>query len=258
MNQGHRSSSEAPHQARKSRSGRGETRPRESYPVGVPIQPPPGVAYRAPLPVPTPPPPFPAPSPFEMAPEPFPVFAPLPPPPSRTPAPPRFQADFSLAVKVVLVLGLVIVCMATGWFLFGRRDSQPQPVAKGPVAPAGGELKKDEKKDGEPGASKGDRPPPPEGLPAGERVTFASHVHPIFAARCINCHGSPKKRGGLDVRTIAALRVGGESGPSVKAGPVEETVLWRSIATDRMPPGRTKLTAAERALIRDWIARGAP
>jgi hypothetical protein len=95
------------------------------------------------------------------------------------------------------------------------------------------------------------RPPKP-----AAQVTFASHVLPIFRAKCISCHGGRKTKGDLDLRTVAALLEGGESGPGIKAGDVEASVLWKFIVNDKMPPGRKKrkkLTANEKELIRAWI-----
>jgi hypothetical protein len=98
-----------------------------------------------------------------------------------------------------------------------------------------------------------DRPKP------AAQVTFATHILPIFRAKCISCHGGRKTKGGLDLRTVAALLEGGESGSGFKPGNVEESVLWSYIVTDKMPPGKKKrkknkkLTSEEKNLIRQWI-----
>jgi predicted component of type VI protein secretion system len=93
---------------------------------------------------------------------------------------------------------------------------------------------------------------PPEN-PAGPRVTFDEHVRPVFQAKCALCHSPAKKRGGLDLSTVAALLKGGDSGPAVVAGSLEKSLLWESIDTDRMPPLGKKVSEAEKKLIRDWI-----
>jgi hypothetical protein len=89
------------------------------------------------------------------------------------------------------------------------------------------------------------------------QVTFATHIRPIFRAKCISCHGGRKTKGDLDLRTVAALFEGGDSGPGIKAGDVEASVLWTYIVNDKMPPGKKKkkkkLTAREKQLIRAWI-----
>jgi hypothetical protein len=102
---------------------------------------------------------------------------------------------------------------------------------------------------------KSEDPPKP-----ADQVTFAAHILPIFRAKCISCHGGRKTKGGLDLRTVAALLEGGDSGPGFKPGNVEESVLWSYIVTDKMPPGKKKrkkknkkLTPEEKSLIREWI-----
>lgn len=98
-------------------------------------------------------------------------------------------------------------------------------------------------------------PPMPQAQAAG--VTFEQHVLPIFQAKCVNCHGAIKQKADLDVRTLAALRKGGDSGPSVVAGSLERSPLWESIVSNRMPPNRNKLTEAEKKVLQEWIVSGA-
>ncbi|HZT82790.1 MAG TPA: c-type cytochrome domain-containing protein [Gemmataceae bacterium] len=97
--------------------------------------------------------------------------------------------------------------------------------------------------------------PQPAPMPGG--LTFTKNILPLFEAKCVSCHGGGKKKGGLDVRTVAALLKGGENGPALVPGNLEKSSLWDSIDTNRMPPGRNKLTPAEKKLIHDWIAAGA-
>jgi mono/diheme cytochrome c family protein len=99
--------------------------------------------------------------------------------------------------------------------------------------------------------------PPPE--PAGERMvlTYETHILPIMQRSCISCHGDRKKRGGLDLRTLASLKRGGDSGAGVKPGDPASSPLLESIVSGQMPPGKRKLSDAEKQLIREWIAGGA-
>jgi hypothetical protein len=88
-------------------------------------------------------------------------------------------------------------------------------------------------------------------------VFFDKDVLPIFEKRCTFCHGAEKKRGGLDLRTVAALTKGGDSGTTLVPGKPDKSPLWEVIDTDRMPTGPVKLPKEEREIIRKWILSGA-
>src|SRR5205814_859859 len=51
--------------------------------------------------------------------------------------------------------------------------------------------------------------------PARRELTYEKHVLPIMQRACLSCHGAPKKRGGLDLRTYSTLLRGGDSGAGV-------------------------------------------
>ncbi|HYT94124.1 MAG TPA: PSD1 and planctomycete cytochrome C domain-containing protein [Gemmataceae bacterium] len=93
--------------------------------------------------------------------------------------------------------------------------------------------------------------------PAREPLTFEKHVLPIFRAHCLRCHGAEKQSGALDLRTKATLLAGGESGPALVPGSPTGSLLWEKLAKDRMPPGKDKLPAADKATLRAWIESGA-
>jgi mono/diheme cytochrome c family protein len=100
------------------------------------------------------------------------------------------------------------------------------------------------------------QPLPPE--PARPVPTFAKDVQPIFQAKCITCHGNNnKKKGDLDLRSLAALHKGGESGSVIVRGQPDKSPLWESVEIGTMPPGKAKLTAAEKDTVRRWIEGGA-
>jgi hypothetical protein len=83
-------------------------------------------------------------------------------------------------------------------------------------------------------------------------------VLPVLTQKCLGCHGGLRQRGGLDLRTPAAMLQGGDSGPVVKPGDPDASELWKKVQADKMPPGEKKLSAAEKAAIRQWIAAGLP
>ena len=94
-------------------------------------------------------------------------------------------------------------------------------------------------------------------------LTFDKDIKPIFRAKCTSCHGDPPKDkkpdGGLDLRTMMAIKAGGNSGG---AGAIPKSLkdspIWEQIDEGKMPPpNKDKLTAKETQMIRDWIVRGA-
>jgi hypothetical protein len=88
-------------------------------------------------------------------------------------------------------------------------------------------------------------------------LTYEKNILPIVQRSCVSCHSAMKKKGGLDLRSLAALVRGGDSGPGVKAGNPDDSPLLERVASNSMPPGPRKLTNVEKQLIRDWIASGA-
>ena len=81
----------------------------------------------------------------------------------------------------------------------------------------------------------------------------------IVQAKCIACHGATRMSD-LDLRTSASMLKGGKRGPAVVPGDAEASLLYKAVKRDgelQMPPGKAPLTAAELAVIREWINAGA-
>jgi mono/diheme cytochrome c family protein len=103
-------------------------------------------------------------------------------------------------------------------------------------------------------------------MPAVATETVSeTEVRGILQARCIACHGSEKKSGGLDLRTVASRLKGGKSGPALVPGKPGESLLYKRIVDGQMPPEKEAKqlavelpTASETEKIRAWIAAGAP
>ncbi|MFN4258693.1 MAG: c-type cytochrome domain-containing protein [Gemmataceae bacterium] len=94
----------------------------------------------------------------------------------------------------------------------------------------------------------------PEPAAAPAPISFEKDVLPILEAKCVSCHGDGKNRkAGLDVRTPAAILKGGKSGPSLNVVNRKRSLLWISVATDDMPPGKDKFTPEEKQLLRRWV-----
>jgi hypothetical protein len=89
-------------------------------------------------------------------------------------------------------------------------------------------------------------------------LTYEKDVRPILKAACFQCHGEePKPKGKLDLRLVKLMRKGGRSGPAVRPGKPDESLLWERVAADEMPRGPKKLTPAQKAVLKAWIAQGA-
>jgi hypothetical protein len=97
----------------------------------------------------------------------------------------------------------------------------------------------------------------PADAPTPAPPAFEKDILPIFQARCLRCHGAEKQKADLDLRTKTALLKGGETGPAVTPGSAAKSLLWEKVAADKMPPGKEKMTAVEKALLRAWIDGGA-
>jgi mono/diheme cytochrome c family protein len=99
---------------------------------------------------------------------------------------------------------------------------------------------------------------PANGAKPPEQPTFEQHIRPIFKAHCFDCHGEGEKlKAELDLRLRKLMVKGGESGPAIVPGQPEKSLLYEKIQSGEMPKRDKKLSPAEVALIRQWIAQGA-
>ncbi|MBL8830608.1 MAG: PSD1 domain-containing protein [Planctomycetaceae bacterium] len=97
---------------------------------------------------------------------------------------------------------------------------------------------------------------------AQDGIDFRRDIQPLLASRCYKCHGPSTAEGGLrlDDRTAALKPADSGKHAVVPSKPQESELLKRTSASDeseRMPPDGKPLTAAQIALLRDWIAQGA-
>jgi len=95
-------------------------------------------------------------------------------------------------------------------------------------------------------------------LAASGESLLEGDVLPILTKNCLGCHGGLRQKGGLDMRTVALMLKGGKSGPAVKSGDAASSAMWTRVEADEMPPGERKLSAAEKAHLKNWIAAGMP
>src|SRR5262245_41997090 len=89
---------------------------------------------------------------------------------------------------------------------------------------------------------------------------FEARVRPVLAARCLECHGTEKPKGGLRLDARESMLRGGEAGPVIVPGKPEESLLVEAIRYEggvSMPP-KGKLKDEEIAALTEWVRRGAP
>ena len=89
---------------------------------------------------------------------------------------------------------------------------------------------------------------------------FEQKIRPLFVRHCYECHSgaSNEVKGGLRLDYREAVLEGGDSGPAVKAGSPNASLLLSAIRHEglEMPPGK-KLTDAELQNVEEWIRAGA-
>jgi mono/diheme cytochrome c family protein len=94
---------------------------------------------------------------------------------------------------------------------------------------------------------------------AGE-VLFSKDIKPILDASCVQCHGHGRTKGGFQLDTRESLLKGGDSGPAVRPGHSEESLLIELVAgvdpDNTMPRKGKHLTAAQVGVMRAWIDQG--
>ncbi len=100
-------------------------------------------------------------------------------------------------------------------------------------------------------------------LPLVPNSFYAQHIHPIWDANCVACHGESKVKGGLRLDAYNLLMEGGIEGPVIVPGHPEKSILLTRIT---LPPGDKKSMPAEGkpslkpeqiAWIKAWILQGA-
>src|SRR4051812_8378195 len=69
-----------------------------------------------------------------------------------------------------------------------------------------------------------------------DETFFESKVRPVLAASCVECHGATKASGGLRLDSREGLLKGGDSGPAVVPGSVEQSLLAIAIKHDENAP----------------------
>ena len=90
------------------------------------------------------------------------------------------------------------------------------------------------------------------------KLTFEKDVRPIFRAHCYDCHGAASEiKGKLDLRLVRFITAGGETGPAIVPGNPAGSFLVERIKAGEMPPGQTRVSDEQIAIIEKWITQGA-
>ena len=91
---------------------------------------------------------------------------------------------------------------------------------------------------------------------ASAATDFNQQVRPIIESRCLGCHGAERALGGLRLDSAAG------AAKAIRAGDPEASPLIRSVTLaptvrGAMPPGGPALSAAQVAILRQWVQEGA-
>ena len=90
---------------------------------------------------------------------------------------------------------------------------------------------------------------------------FESKIRPVLVRECYSCHSdrAGQKKGGLLLDTKVRMEIGGDSGPAIVPGDLDESLLWNAINhEDFVMPPRKKLSDREISNFKAWIEMGAP
>jgi uncharacterized membrane protein len=96
-----------------------------------------------------------------------------------------------------------------------------------------------------------------------DALVYEDIIRPILETRCYGCHSKRKQKGGLRLDDKDFILRGGKNGVVVIAGDVARSELVNRIFLpheneDHMPPKeKPQLTAAQKDLIKWWVASGA-
>ena len=91
------------------------------------------------------------------------------------------------------------------------------------------------------------------GIAALHAAEFDRDVRPLFAERCVRCHGGERTSAGFDITTGESFR----KAAVVVTGDPEASKLYQHVASGKMPLGGPRLNVVEVSLIGDWIRGGA-
>ena len=88
---------------------------------------------------------------------------------------------------------------------------------------------------------------------------FEKNIRPVLNTQCYSCHSSTSKdvKGGLSLDTRQGILNGGDSGPSVVPGKIDESLLIDYIESGDMPPDNP-LSQDVINNFKQWVKMGMP
>ena len=104
------------------------------------------------------------------------------------------------------------------------------------------------------------RPLVADDAPTAANEFFEKQIRPLLVEHCVGCHGEKKQEGGLRLTSRDMLLKGGDTRPAVEPGEPDESLLIHAVEyldEPKMPP-KQKLSDADIARLRQWVAMGAP
>ncbi len=101
---------------------------------------------------------------------------------------------------------------------------------------------------------------------ADQPVNFSLQIRPLLSEKCFSCHGpdAAHREAKLRLDDESSAKAERKGGAAIVPGNAAASQVWKRITTsdadDVMPPPKTHrlLSAAQKELIRRWIADGAP
>jgi len=102
-----------------------------------------------------------------------------------------------------------------------------------------------------------------ESLTPQQTDFFEKKVRPVLAEHCYECHSAEakKSKGGLVLDSKVGWETGGDAGPALIPGDVEQSLLTRAIThkdNDLQMPPKYRMKDHEIAALRAWVEMGAP
>ncbi|MFK5922794.1 MAG: PSD1 and planctomycete cytochrome C domain-containing protein [Verrucomicrobiota bacterium] len=95
--------------------------------------------------------------------------------------------------------------------------------------------------------------------PEADLQLFESKVRPLFATRCVSCHGSDKSDAGLRLDSREAILQGGSKGAAAALGRNAASSRLIQTVSGKLPaPAPCRLKSAEIASLVQWINSGLP
>ena len=87
----------------------------------------------------------------------------------------------------------------------------------------------------------------PDGTAPSATSLAAQAVNKILANQCLSCHGTDKKKGGLDLSRRSSAMKGGETGPALVPGQPSQSLILEKVVSGEMPPHRPSAQTSGRS-----------